>query len=353
MIGLGYTVPALLSVGAVVLWERAFLHTGLFAKPTYWVSVAVVLAFQVPVDGWLTKLDAPIVVYNPAHLSGIRFPWDIPVEDFLFGFSLATAALLSWERQRAQPQKRTARTPGLDADAVPAAFDGAAASYDALVTANPGYHRDLRVSVRRMRLPDGGAGLRILDAGCGTGASTAALLTTAPHAHIVAVDASEEMLHRARAKSWPQSVQFVHSRIEDLLSASEYGPFDAVFAAYLVRNLRRPDEQLRTFRQILRPGGKLAVHEYSIRDSIRARAVWNAVCWTVIIPAGTLASGDSALYRYLWRSVRSFDGVQRFQRRLRDCGFTDVQAQTVPGWQRHVVHTFLATAPSGRSTAHA
>jgi lycopene cyclase domain-containing protein len=97
--GLGYTLPALLSVGVVVLLECAVLRTGLFAKPAYWISVVIVLAFQIPVDGWLTKLDAPIVIYDPAHISGIRFPWDIPVEDFLFGFSLVTAVLLAWERQ--------------------------------------------------------------------------------------------------------------------------------------------------------------------------------------------------------------------------------------------------------------
>ncbi|MBQ0928332.1 class I SAM-dependent methyltransferase [Saccharopolyspora endophytica] len=238
------------------------------------------------------------------------------------------------------------RQTALRARAVPATFDGAAASYDALVAADPGYHRDLRASASRMGLPGRGAGLRVLDAGCGTGASTAAVLDAAPLAQVVAVDASEQMLRCARRKPWPPSVRFAHCRVEDL---PENGPFDAVFAAYLVRNLDDPDEQLRAFRRLLRPGGRLVVHEFSVRDSMRARAVWNLVCWTIIIPAGTAASGSSALYRYLWRSVRSFDGVERFQRRLRDCGFTDVETRTVSGWQRRVVHTFLARAPSGNT----
>jgi hypothetical protein len=59
----------------------------------------IVLAFQVPVDGWLTKLSAPVVRYAPGQVSGLRGPWDIPVEDFLYGFALVTAALLLWERQ--------------------------------------------------------------------------------------------------------------------------------------------------------------------------------------------------------------------------------------------------------------
>lgn len=100
MSGLGYTLPAVISVVVVCVLELAVLRTGLFRKPAYWISMAIVLGFQVPVDGWLTKLSAPIVIYNERHTSGIRFPWDIPVEDFLFGWALVTAVLLLWERQR-------------------------------------------------------------------------------------------------------------------------------------------------------------------------------------------------------------------------------------------------------------
>ncbi|WP_197320086.1 lycopene cyclase domain-containing protein [Saccharomonospora sp. NB11] len=96
MTGVGYTLPAVLSVIAVVVAELAWLRTGLFRNRVYWLTVAIVLAFQVPVDGWLTKLSAPVVVYDPAHVLGVRFPFDIPVEDFLFGFSLVTATLLAW-----------------------------------------------------------------------------------------------------------------------------------------------------------------------------------------------------------------------------------------------------------------
>ena len=97
---IGYTLPAVLSVPAVVALELLVLRTGLFRQPAYWLTMVVVTAFQIPVDGWLTKLSAPIVLYAPEHFSGMRFPWDIPVEDFLFGFSLVTATLLLWVRQK-------------------------------------------------------------------------------------------------------------------------------------------------------------------------------------------------------------------------------------------------------------
>jgi lycopene cyclase domain-containing protein len=95
-------VPAALAVLAVCALELGMLRTGLFRRPAYWLSMLIVLGFQIPVDGWLTKLSSPIVIYDDKQLSGLRFPFDIPVEDFLFGFALVTAVLLLWERQRAR-----------------------------------------------------------------------------------------------------------------------------------------------------------------------------------------------------------------------------------------------------------
>ena len=100
MTGLGYTVPAAAAVLAVCTWELLFLRTGLFRRPAYWLTMLIVLVFQVPVDGWLTKLSAPVVIYDERQTSGLRFPFDIPVEDFLFGFALVTGVLLLWEYQR-------------------------------------------------------------------------------------------------------------------------------------------------------------------------------------------------------------------------------------------------------------
>ena len=102
MSGLGYTLAAVLAVIAVCALERRVLRTRLFRQPAYWISMAIVLGFQIPVDGWLTKLSAPIVLYNEQHTTGVRFPFDIPIEDFLFGFALVTAGLLVSEGRRSQ-----------------------------------------------------------------------------------------------------------------------------------------------------------------------------------------------------------------------------------------------------------
>ena len=62
---------AALAVGAL---ELTVLRTGLFRRPAYWLSMLIVIGFQILVDGWLTKLSAPIVVYDNRQTSGIRFP---------------------------------------------------------------------------------------------------------------------------------------------------------------------------------------------------------------------------------------------------------------------------------------
>ena len=104
MSGLGYALPAVLAAVAVCVMEVGLLRTGLFRRPAYWISMVIVIGFQILVDGWLTKLSAPIVIYDDRHTSGIRFPFDIPIEDYLFGFALVTAVLLLWERRRLRPE---------------------------------------------------------------------------------------------------------------------------------------------------------------------------------------------------------------------------------------------------------
>ena len=93
-----YTLISLVAVGGVIAAELFWLRTGLLRRRAYVLTMAIVGGFQIIVDGWLTKQSAPIVRYEPSRISGIRFPWDIPVEDFLFGFALLTLVLLLWER---------------------------------------------------------------------------------------------------------------------------------------------------------------------------------------------------------------------------------------------------------------
>jgi ubiquinone/menaquinone biosynthesis C-methylase UbiE len=234
---------------------------------------------------------------------------------------------------------------------IPGEFDVAAASYDRLVGASPGYHANLARSAGRMQLPGDGTGLHLLDLGCGTGASTAALLAAAPRARITAVDASAGMLDQARRAEWPSTVSFVHARADELAAAGVLGPFDGIFAAYLVRNLPDPDPALAQLCDLLVPGAPLAVHDYALDGRARSRAIWTGVCWSVIIPAGKVATGRAGLYRYLWRSVLRFDTAAALADRLRGHGLVDVRIGPMPGWERGIVHTVVGSKPSTRRAA--
>ena len=89
-----------------------------------------------------------------------------------------------------------------------------------------------------------------------------------------------------------------------------------------------------------------------LRSSAR-RLMFNAVCARLIQPAGWIASGHvrgghASLYRYLCHSVNELDGVHAFEQRLRRAGFTEMRTLPMDGWQRGVVHSFLAMRPKSR-----
>jgi lycopene cyclase domain-containing protein len=92
-----YTIAAVLAVGAVIGLEVGLLRTGLLRSRAYWISMAICYGFMIAVNGWLTKLSAPIVLYDERRTTGWRVPWHIPVEDYLFGFALLTLTMLLWD----------------------------------------------------------------------------------------------------------------------------------------------------------------------------------------------------------------------------------------------------------------
>ena len=94
-----YTLLTVLAVVAVIVAELIYFKTGIFRTAQYWWTMLIIFAFQILVDGWLTKLSAPIVIYNPNEILGLRVPWDIPIEDFGFGFAMVTLAILLWRRR--------------------------------------------------------------------------------------------------------------------------------------------------------------------------------------------------------------------------------------------------------------
>ncbi len=236
------------------------------------------------------------------------------------------------------------------------AFDRAAPTYDAMVALSPGYHDQLRTAADALvdRLPAGeGSELNVLDLGCGSGASTRALLDSWSSRRgswgelsVSGVDASEGMVEQARAKAWPPGVTLVVSDAVAHLESLPSGSVDGVLAAYLLRNVPDRARLVREVARVLRPGGAFVLHDYSVAGNTRAKVLWAAVCHGIIIPLAVVKHSDVPLHRYLYTSVRDFDSVQRICERLLSAGLVGVRHRSYPGWQHGLVHTVVGSAPS-------
>lgn len=88
------TLAALVVIAAELWWFRS----GIFRSRAYHLTMVIVFGFMIVVDGWLTKLSAPIVIYDDADTSGIRPIWDILLEEYAYAFALLTMVILLWDR---------------------------------------------------------------------------------------------------------------------------------------------------------------------------------------------------------------------------------------------------------------
>lgn len=93
-----YPVLGVSAAVVVVALELFHFRSGIFRSRAYWLSMVIVVGFMILVDGWLTKLSAPIVIYNDANTSGIRPVWDILIEEYAYAFALLTMVILLWDR---------------------------------------------------------------------------------------------------------------------------------------------------------------------------------------------------------------------------------------------------------------
>lgn len=87
-----YTALALIGVAATVGLDLAVVRTRLLLTANYWIAYAVVLGFQLVVNGVLTCHD---IVTGYRTILGPRVAC-APVEDLLFGFAMVTQTLVWW-----------------------------------------------------------------------------------------------------------------------------------------------------------------------------------------------------------------------------------------------------------------
>lgn len=88
-----YTLAALLGVVGAVGVDLLVLRTRLLGRRAFWTAYAIVVLFQLIVNGLLTGLR--IVRYDPATILDWHLAY-APVEDLLFGFAMVTSTLSLW-----------------------------------------------------------------------------------------------------------------------------------------------------------------------------------------------------------------------------------------------------------------
>ena len=88
-----YTILAVVSVLISYLLDKKS-RVRILARKEFYPFLLVIFFFKFLVNGYLTGKN--IVMYNPRFFMGIRIG-SIPIEDFLFGFSMVALTLIFWE----------------------------------------------------------------------------------------------------------------------------------------------------------------------------------------------------------------------------------------------------------------
>ncbi|MEJ6499152.1 MAG: bifunctional demethylmenaquinone methyltransferase/2-methoxy-6-polyprenyl-1,4-benzoquinol methylase UbiE [Cryomorphaceae bacterium] len=166
----------------------------------------------------------------------------------------------------------------------------------------------------------------ILDVATGTGDLAIALHKGIRDSKIQGVDISAGMLDVGRKKITRKGLDpHIPLHLGDGESLPfEAGQFDAVTVAFGVRNFEHLAQGLVDMKRVLRPGGALAVLEFSQPERFPFRQFYFAYFKHILPTIGKWVSKDASAYTYLPASVEAFPYGEGFAIKLRDAGYTDI-----------------------------
>ena len=166
---------------------------------------------------------------------------------------------------------------------------------------------------------------RILDLATGTGDLGFEAGKRGGDIQVIGADLSLPMLRRGEKKNASQTnpVAFLCGDGECLPFAD--GAFDGLTIGFGIRNMASLDAALGEMCRVLKPGGRVAVLEFSRPRAPGFRGVYNFYFERVLPRIGHLISRDPNAYRYLYESVMRFPEGGDFCRYMADAGFVDVQ----------------------------
>jgi len=142
---------------------------------------------------------------------------------------------------------------------------------------------------------------------------------------LIGADISEGMMEIGRRKVKQLGLQDVISFAkEDCLHLSyEDGSFDAVTAAFGIRNFADLDQGLREMCRVLRPGGHLSIVELTTPPRFPMKQLFKVYSHTILPVYGRLISKDTSAYSYLTKTIEAFPQGERMMDILTKAGFRE------------------------------
>jgi len=222
--------------------------------------------------------------------------------------------------------------PAATAQAVRAMFDQVAPRYDFLnhflsLGRDIAWRSTTARSLRRiLEKPESLAA----DICCGTGDLTLAFARFSAGT-VIGADFSKPMLTRAQAKARKKdrSVTFVEA--DALALPFRSGTLDVIGAAFGFRNLANYGEGLREMHRVLKPGGVVAILEFSRMRWPLLGPLFRFYFHHILPRLGTWISGVAGPYHYLPESVSRFPDQDELATALRATGFVNVRYRDFTG----------------------
>jgi demethylmenaquinone methyltransferase/2-methoxy-6-polyprenyl-1,4-benzoquinol methylase len=190
----------------------------------------------------------------------------------------------------------------------------------------------------------------VFDLCCGTGDLSFSLAREG-NAQIIGADFAHPMLVRAKEKSAAQSATSTDGaqRILPFLEADALrlpfadNSFDLVTTAFGFRNLANYEAGLREIHRILKPGGTIAILEFTEPPDTLSGKLYRVYFREILSRIGGLISGNYAAYTYLPKSVSRFFLPPELAALMTQVGYTSVAFRT---WTVGTVALHTAIRPS-------
>jgi demethylmenaquinone methyltransferase/2-methoxy-6-polyprenyl-1,4-benzoquinol methylase len=166
---------------------------------------------------------------------------------------------------------------------------------------------------------------RMLDIATGTGDFAILAAQMLKPERLIGADISEGMMQIGRQKVEAAGLSHVISFArEDCLNLSyDTGTFDAVTAAFGIRNFADLDKGLGEMCRVLKKGGHLSIVELTTPPKFPMKQLFRIYSHTVLPLYGRLISKDRSAYSYLTQTIEAFPQGERMTEILKKAGFAE------------------------------